>query len=218
MKQQKNLPNILPIFPLSNFIFFPKTSVPLNIFEPRYLEMINDSLKKDKLIGIIQPKNKKNVKNEKKPELYSIGCVGKIISFDETEDNRILLVLNGISRFEITEEITNDKLYRQCKVDFSKFEHDVIEGKNESRVSDLNSIFNDLKDFFQKKGYELDWNELKKQNLDQAINSLCMIAPFSLEEKQILLESNEINDRKNKLKEILNIYSVSNVETNYSIN
>ncbi|RZO63514.1 MAG: ATP-dependent protease [Candidatus Pelagibacterales bacterium] len=218
MKQQKNLPNILPIFPLSNFIFFPKTSVPLNIFEPRYLEMINDSLKKDKLIGIIQPKNKKNVKNEKKPELYSIGCVGKIISFDETEDNRILLVLNGISRFEITEEITNDKLYRQCKVDFSKFEHDVIEGKNESRVSDLNLIFNDLKDFFQKKGYELDWNELKKQNLDQAINSLCMIAPFSLEEKQILLESNEINDRKNKLKEILNIYSVSNVETNYSIN
>ena len=218
MKQQKNLPNILPIFPLSNFIFFPKTSVPLNIFEPRYLEMINDSLKKDKLIGIIQPKNKKNVKNEKKPELYSIGCVGKIISFDETEDNRILLVLNGISRFEITEEITNDKLYRQCKVDFSKFEHDVIEGKNESRVSDLNLIFNDLKDFFQKKGYELDWNELKKQNLDQAINSLCMIAPFSLEEKQILLESNEINDRKNKLKEILNIYSVSNVDTNYSIN
>ena len=215
---KENLPKIIPVFPLSNFIIFPKTTVPLNIFEPRYLEMINDSLKKDKLIGIIQPKNKKNVKNEKKPELYSIGCVGKIISFDETEDNRILLVLNGISRFEITEEITNDKLYRQCKVDFSKFEHDVIEGKNESRVSDLNSIFNDLKDFFQKKGYELDWNELKKQNLDQAINSLCMIAPFSLEEKQILLESNEINDRKNKLKEILNIYSVSNVDTNYSIN
>jgi|TARA_B110000438_G_scaffold255998_1_gene263172 Lon protease-like protein len=212
MNSQKNLPNILPIFPLSNFIFFPKTSVPLNIFEPRYLEMINDSLKKDKLIGIIQPKHKKNNEQIKQHDLYSIGCVGKIVSCDETDDKRILLVLNGISRFEITEEITTDKLYRQCKVDFSKFKNDIIEEKNKPEVLELNLIFNDLKYFFQKKGYELDWKELKKQNIDQAINSLCMIAPFSLEEKQILLESDKINDRKNKLKEILNIYSKSDIE------
>ena len=212
MNSQKNLPSILPIFPLSNFIFFPKTSIPLNIFEPRYLEMINDSLKKDKLIGIIQPKHKKNNEQTKQPDLYSIGCVGKIVSCDETDDKRILLVLNGISRFEITEEITTDKLYRQCKVDFSKFKNDIIEEKNKPEVLELNLIFNDLKYFFQKKGYELDWKELKKQNIDQTINSLCMIAPFSLEEKQILLESDKMNDRKNKLKEILNIYSKSDIE------
>tara|TARA_B110001454_G_C12516982_1_gene349335 strand:+ start:18 stop:671 length:654 start_codon:yes stop_codon:yes gene_type:complete len=211
MNNKKKLPDILPIFPLSNFIFFPKTSIPLNIFEPRYIQMINDSLKKDRVIGLIQPKFKKNIIDNNKPDLYSIGCAGKITSFNETKDKRIILVLNGISRFKILKEIPINKLYRQCKVEFKDFKEDLIMDNLSIKDSTQNLIFNDFKIFFQKKGYEIDWKELEKQNLNQAINSLCMIAPFSLEEKQILLETKNINDRKIKIKEILNTYILSDI-------
>jgi len=206
------LPNILPVLPLSNFIFFPNTSVPLNIFEQRYIEMINDNLKKNRMIGLVQPKCKKNNFKNNNPELYSIGCAGKITSFNETDDNRIILVLNGISRFKILEELPNEKLYRQCKVSFDQFKDDLNKNERKIEFSDLKLLFKDLKLFFQKKSYELDWKTLEKQNLDQAINSICMIAPFSLEEKQILLESKKIIDRKFKLKEILNTYIIGNIE------
>lgn len=206
------LPNILPVLPLSNFIFFPNTSVPLNIFEQRYIEMINDSFKKNRMIGLVQPKYKKNNFKSNNPELYSIGCAGKITSFNETDDNRIILVLNGISRFKILEELPNEKLYRRCKVSFDQFKDDLNKNERKIEFSDLELLFKDLKSFFQKKNYELDWKTLEKQNLDQVINSICMIAPFSLEEKQILLESKKIIDRKFKLKEILNTYSISNIE------
>ena len=206
------LPNILPVLPLSNFIFFPNTSVPLNIFEQRYIEMINDSLKKNRMLGLVQPKYKKNNFKNNNPELYSIGCAGKITSFNETDDNRIILVLNGISRFKILEELPNEKLYRRCKVSFDRFKDDLNKNKRKIEFSDLELLFKDLKLFFQKKSYELDWKTLEKQNLDQVINSICMIAPFSLEEKQILLESKKIIDRKFKLKEILNTYIIGNIE------
>ena len=120
MNKTINLPNILPVFPLSNFIFFPKTTVPLNIFEKRYLEMINDSMSGDRIIVMVQPKEK----NKQKPSLYKIGCAGKITSFNETDDGRYLIVLSGISRFKIVEEIQSDKLYRKCKADFSNFSAD----------------------------------------------------------------------------------------------
>ena len=206
------LPNILPVFPLSDFIFFPNTSIPLNIFEQKYIEMINDSLKKDRLIGLIQPKYKKNNFRNNNPELYSIGCAGKITSFNETDDNRIVLVLNGIIRFKILEELPSKKLYRQCKVSFDQFKDDLNKNERKLEFSDLELLFKDLKFFFQKKNYELDWTRLEKQNLDQVINSLCMIAPFSLEEKQILLEQKKIIDRKVKLKEILNTYIIGGIE------
>jgi len=119
----KNLPKILPIFPLSNFIIFPKTTVPLNIFEPRYIDMVNDSMKSDKLIGMIQPKKTGN--DLVVPELHNIGCLGKIISFKETEDKRYLIELKGLIRFEITREIETDKKYRQYEVDFKRFNHDL---------------------------------------------------------------------------------------------
>ena len=206
------LPNILPVLPLSNFIFFPNTSVPLNIFEQRYIEMINDSLKKNRMLGLVQPKYKKKKIKSNNPELYSIGCAGKITSFNETDDNRIILVLNGISRFKILEELPNEKLYRRCKVNFDQFKDDLNKNERKIEFSDLELLFKDLKSFFQKKNYELDWKTLEKQNLDQVINSICMIAPFSLEEKQILLESKKIIDRKFKLKEILNTYIIGNIE------
>ncbi len=206
MNKTINLPNILPVFPLSNFIFFPKTTVPLNIFEKRYLEMINDSMRSDRMIGMIQPKEQ----NKQKPSLYKIGCAGKITSFNETEDGRYLIVLSGISRFKIVEEIESDKLYRKCKVDFSDFSADQEVSRNKINFSDLKLIFQNLKSLFDKEGYLINWKELEKQDLSETLNALAMASPFSLEEKQILLESKDIIERRKKLEEILNTYVLDN--------
>jgi len=204
MKKINNLPKKISVFPLSNFIIFPKTSVPLNIFEPRYIEMIDDSMKSDRIIGMIQPKNK----NKEIPDLYTVGCAGKITSFNETDDGRYLIVINGVNRFKILKEIYNNKPYRQCEVSFDEFIEDKKENYNQIKFTDLKLIFKNLKSLFQKKGYIINWKDLEKQNLDQVINTLAMASPFSLEEKQILLETKDINNRKIKLEKILNTYLV----------
>jgi len=205
-KSNNNLPKKIPIFPLSNFIIFPKTTVPLNIFEPRYIQMVDDSMKSNRLIGMIQPRKTGDLK---KPDLHKIGCVGKITSFNETDDGRYLIVLNGICRYEITEELTSDKLYRECDVNFNKFESDLDldSKKQEIKFSDLSEIFSNLKKLFEQQGYQINWNDLKKQSLDQTINTLSMASPFTLEEKQILLEAKNLIDRKKKLEEILATYT-----------
>jgi len=205
-KSNNNLPKKIPIFPLSNFIIFPKTTVPLNIFEPRYIQMVDDSMKSNRLIGMIQPRKTGDLK---KPDLHKIGCVGKITSFNETDDGRYLIVLNGICRYEITEELTSDKLYRECNVNFNKFESDLDldSKKNEIKFSDLSEIFSTLKKLFEQQGYQINWSDLKKQSLDQTINTLSMASPFTLEEKQILLETKNLIDRKKKLEEILVTYT-----------
>ena len=210
MKKEK-FPNKISIFPLSNFIFFPNTNVPLNIFEPRYIEMINDSMKTTRLIGMVQPK--KNIEKSS-GQLYDIGCLGKITSFSETGDGRYLIILNGLSIFKIVEEIKNDKLYRECKISCDDFEDDVNVNKEEIKFSDLKLIFNDFKSFFQKRGFSINWDELEKQSLEQTINALAMASPFSLEEKQILLETKNLSLRKNKLEEILKTYVLDNFENN----
>ena len=206
MKKDNNLPEIIPIFPLSNFIIFPKTTVPLNIFEPRYIQMIDDCMKSDRIIGMIQPKNS----SSKVPELYDIGCAGKITSFNETNDGRYLIVLNGISRFKIVKEINSERLYRKFDVSFTEYNKDTNAGTTEIKFSDLELIFKNLKSLFRTKGYSVNWKELEQQSLDQTINTLSMASPFSLEEKQILLESVDLNTRKQKLEEILNTYLVDN--------
>jgi len=207
MKKKEKLPNKIPVFPLSNFIIFPKTIVPLNIFEPKYLKMVDDAMKNSRIIGMIQPKK---TFNNSVPELYDVGCVGKITSFNETEDGKYLIVLNGLSRFKILEEVKNDKLYRECIISFDQFKEDVNSKKEEIKFSDLELIFKKLKTLFQKKGYIINWNELKKQSLDQTINTLSIASPFSLEEKQALLETENLSIRKSKLEEILNTYIVDN--------
>jgi len=206
MESKKKIPNKIPIFPLSNFIIFPETTVPLNIFEPRYIEMIDDAMKGSKVIGVIQPKKSNNTT----PELHNVGCVGKITSFNETEDGRYLIVINGLSRFKIISEIKNKKSYRECEVSFNEFQSDLITKKGKINFSDLNLIFNDLKKIFEKKGYMINWNELQKQSLNHTINTLSMASPFSLEEKQVLLETQNLNLRKTKLEEILKTYAADN--------
>jgi len=211
MNKKDKLPNKISVFPLSNFIFFPNTIVPLNIFEPRYIEMVNDSMKNSRLIGMVQPK--KNLENSL-DQLYNIGCLGKITSFSETEDGRYLIILNGLSRFKIIKEIKNEKPYRECEINFNDFEDDIKINKEEIKFSDLELIFKDFKNLFDKKGYSINWNELKKQSLEQTINTLAMASPFSLEEKQTLLETKNLNLRKEKLEEILKTYIFDNFYNN----
>ncbi len=201
----KNLPTKLPVFPLSNFIIFPKTTVPLNIFEPRYIDMINDSMKSDKLIGMIQPKN--SIDKDNKPELFEVGCAGKITDFNETDDGRFLIELKGLTRFKNIKEIKTEKKYRILEVSYDSFYQDLIDKKEEIKFSDLELIFKDLKSLFEKRGFIINWKALEKQSLDETINALAMASPFTLEEKQILLEAKNLDLRKNKISEILKTYT-----------
>jgi Lon protease-like protein len=204
--KKEDLPNTIPVFPLSNFIIFPKTTVPLNIFEPRYVEMINDSMKKNKFIGMIQPKSISN-ENSLAPSLHKIGCLGKITSFKETDDGRYLIDLKGIIRFKILKEIADNKPYRSCEINFDDYLNDLSEKKENLKFSDLELIFKDLRQLFEKRGFIINWKALEKQSLDETINALAMASPFSLEEKQVLLEAVNLDLRKNKIAEILSTYT-----------
>jgi uncharacterized protein len=199
-----NLPKIIPVFPLSNFIIFPHTTVPLNIFEPRYVEMINDSLKTNKIIGLIQPK-KNNLSSI--PDLHEVGCLGKIINFNNTSDGKYIIELIGLSRFNIIKEVKNSKPYRECEINYENFQTDLTLPSKSIQFNDLELIFKDLKSLFEKKGYIINWKSLEKQDLNETINALAMASPFSLEEKQVLLECQSLEIRKNKIAEILNTYS-----------
>ena len=169
--------------------------------------MIDNSMKSNRIIGMIQPKKTGELK---KPDLHSIGCAGKITSFNETDDGRYLIIINGVCRFKIVDEINNDNLYRECEVKYEEFLGDLVEKNEAIEFSDLKLIFQNLKSLFKKQGYEINWKEIEKQSLDQTINTLSMASPFSLEEKQVLLESKNLNIRKEKLEEILNTYILDN--------
>ena len=199
----KNLPKQIPIFPLSNFVIFPKSTVPLNIFEPRYIQMIDDAIKGNRIIGMVQPKKTL----QKIPVLYNIGCAGKITTFEETKDKRYIIILVGIIRFRIIEELNTLKLYRECKINFDEFSDDLKEKEEKIKFSDLELIFKNLKSLFINEGYIINWKELEKQSLYETINALTMASPFSLEEKQVLLETISLNERKQKLEEILSTYN-----------
>ena len=205
----QDLPKKISIFPLSNFIIFPNTSVPLNIFEPRYLDMVNDSMQSNKLIGMVQPIINKNLNNTN-PSLHKIGCLGKITSLKETNDGRYLIELKGMIRFQIIEEVKNTKKYRECNVKYDNFYDDLNNNEEDLKFSDLELIFKDFKTLFEKRGFIINWKQLEKQSLNETINALSMASPFSLEEKQILLETKNLSLRKAKIAEILSTYSYDN--------
>jgi len=208
--KKEDLPNKIPVFPLSNFIIFPKTTVPLNIFEPRYIDMINDSMKSNKLIGMIQPKTS-NIK-QIKPELHEVGCLGKITSFRETEDGRFLIEVKGLIRFKKIAELSTENKYRVLEVNFKDFYQDLEDKKENLKFSDLELIFKDLKSLFEKRGFIINWKALEKQSLDETINALAMASPFSLEEKQVLLEAQNLDNRKEKISQILSTYTFDNFD------
>tara|TARA_Y100000591_G_C21525235_1_gene541359 strand:- start:174 stop:689 length:516 start_codon:yes stop_codon:yes gene_type:complete len=160
-------------------------------------------MKKHRMIGMIQPRKSGSLK---KPDLYQIGCIGKITSFNETEDGRILIILNGICRYKINSELNTDKIYRECNVQYESFSKDILQKSNEINFTDLSAIMENMKKFFKKQGYIVNLKDLEKKDLAKTLNDLSMASPFSLEEKQILLESLDINIRKEKMEQILNNY------------
>ena len=192
----KNFPSIIPIFPLNGVIYFPKTNLPLNIFEQRYLDLVNDTYRKDKLMGMVQSQRSQD-------KVYKIGCLGKISDLQKSEDGRILINLTGITRFKILDEVKSDKLYREFKVDYKKFEIDL---ENNTEDSDTGSLIEKAKVFFKKNGLLLNWREFEKLDKTQRVNTLSMISPVTNEEKQKLLESLTIKDKIETLENIINFY------------
>ena len=192
----KTFPDEIPIFPLSGVIYFPKTNLPLNIFEQRYLDLVNDSLQGDKLIGMIQLKNVSE-------EVHKVGCLGKISNFEKSQDGRILINLTGITRFEVLKEKKNSKLYREFKVSYEKFNLDL-----ESAMEEVNTetLMQKAQIFFKKNGLLLNWKEFDKLDKTQKINTLAMIAPVTNEEKQKLLESVSLTQKTKNLTDIISFY------------
>ena len=192
----KSYPSIIPVFPLSGVIYFPKTNLPLNIFEQRYIDLVNDCYNKNKLMGMVQSKRESDL-------VYSVGCLGKIIDYQKSKDGRILINLNGITRFKILKEEPNDKLYREFKVNYENFEDDLIEKKEKINSLDL---MEKTKIFFKRSGLLLNWKEFEKLGPDQKINTLGMIAPITNEEKQKILESVTLYEKIKTLESIIDFY------------
>ena len=197
---ETELPKKISVFPLSNAIFFPRTVLPLNIFEKRYIQMVSDSMKENKVFGMVQPKVKRN----KNIELYKVGCLGKIISFNETKDNRFIIALSGITRFKILNEVNNDKLYREFIVDYSEYSKDLKKIETIEKNSQKNTLLKKVELLFNKMDCYVELKEFKKLSLDQLINTISMVSPFSVEEKQKLIETIEVEDKFKTLDDIIN--------------
>ena len=203
----KKFPNIIPVFPLSGVIYFPKTNLPLNIFEQRYLNLINDAYNKDKLMGMVQSKKEND-------SVYEVGCLGKISDYQKSKDGRILINLTGISRFKILKEIPNDKLYREFQVDYESFVGDIENSHNEV---DTKELMKKAKTFFKRNGLLLNWREFEKLDHAQKINTLSMIAPITNEEKQKLLEAISLENKIKTLESIIGFYLYETSESNQTI-
>jgi Lon protease-like protein len=203
----KKFPNVIPIFPLSGVIYFPKTNLPLNIFEQRYLDLVNDAYSKDKLMGMVQTK-----KEDK--DVYDIGCLGKISDYQKSRDGRILINLTGISRFKILKEITGKKLYREFKVEYKDFDNDIDDDQ-----TDVNSdtLIEKAKNFFKRNGLLLNWREFEKLDHAQKINTLSMIAPITNEEKQKILEAISLESKIKTLESIISFYLYETSSNNQTI-
>ena len=192
----KKFPGIIPIFPLSGVIYFPKTNLPLNIFEQRYLDLVNDAYNKDKLMGMVQSKKTGST-------VYDIGCLGKISDYQKSKDGRVLINLTGISRFKILKEVSNKKLYREFQVNYDSFSEDINDTNSQTDSSDL---MENAKVFFKRNGLLLNWKEFEKLDPTQKINTLAMIAPITNEEKQKLLETISLKSKINTLNNIIGFY------------
>ena len=192
----KSFPEIIPIFPLSGVIYFPKTNLPLNIFEQRYLNLINDAYNNNKLMGMVQSK-------KKGAEVYKIGCLGKISDYQKSKDGRVLINLTGVTRFKIQEEINNKKLYREFRVNYKDFQNDLI---NSYKNIDDSNLIRTSKIFFERYGLSLNWSEFANLDKIQKINTLAMIAPVTNEEKQKLLETISLEDKIKTMENIISFY------------
>ena len=205
----KNLPEEIPIFPLSNAIFFPNTVLPLNIFEPRYKQMIEDSLEKNKFIGMAQP-NLQNLQSSK-PDIFNVGCVGIVQKHNKTPEGTYLVNLEGLVRFKVIKELKTEKLYRTFKVSYLDFSSDLEENnKKEIDTKSTLELIEKTKKFFKMFQLSTDWRMIEKVEPNKLINSLAMICPFTSAEKQRLLETTSIRERNEILNQIINFYILGN--------
>ena len=203
----KKFPDVIPVFPLSGVIYFPKTNLPLNIFEQRYLDLVNDAFNKDKLMGMVQSKKENDA-------VYDVGCLGKISDYQKSKDGRVLINLTGISRFKILKEVSSKKLYREFEVDYQNFGEDTENSKDDI---DTNNLMEKAKTFFKRNGLLLNWVEFEKLDQAQRINTLAMIAPVSNEEKQKLLEAISIQNKVKTLESIISFYLYETGSNNQTI-
>jgi len=188
-----DLPTIIPVFPLAGALLLPRVPMPLNIFEPRYLEMIDDTLKTSRVIGMIQPDEGKGGPVSR-PNLYATGCAGKITQFSETGDGRYLITLHGIARFRIIEEMPVTTPYRQCRVDFADFAEDLVANRGEEAV-DRDELLRTLSNYLTKNKIEADWKGIREAPTEALVNGLSMMAPYGSREKQALLEAPDLKTR-----------------------
>ena len=192
--------------------FFPRTILQLNIFEKRYIQLIEDCMKEKRIFGMVQPKKKLVAI----PEVYNVGCLGKIISFNETNDKRFIITLSGISRFKIKKELKTDKPYRIFNVDYSQFKDDLKFKKNNIISFNKNILLKKIKLFFKKLNYSLEFNELQKLDFDQLISTVSMVSPFSIEEKQKLLEVIKIEEKIKLIEQIID-FNIVDLQENKTI-
>ena len=190
-----NFPKKISVFPLRGAIFFPKTNLPLNIFERRYVSMIEDALKGEKYIGMVQTKKVEG-------DVFRVGCLGKIDRHERTSDGRILINLNGLTRFKIDEEINNDKLYREFIVNYDDFKEDMKLKEYAVKNEILEKLIDNSKKYFNQQGVLIDWKEISKLKAFEQIYTLAMISPFSVSEKQKVLEIPDLNEAASTLNEI----------------
>jgi Lon protease-like protein len=203
---KKKIPQEISIFPLANAVFFPNTVLPLNIFEPRYKKMVEDALVSNKMIGMIQTKNGNN---PKKPEVFSVGCLGKIDTHTKTADGRYLINLKGLIRFRVLDEIETSLAYRKFKVTYDEFLDDLEQIKFNDKI-DVLKLLDKSRKLFKIHHLSTDWKVVEKVEPDQLVNSLSMICPFSVSEKQGLLEAKTLLERNVLINQIINFYITSN--------
>ena len=188
-----DLPDVIPVFPLAGALLLPRGQMPLNIFEPRYLAMVDDALGGRRLIGMIQP-DAAHPGSETRPNLYKIGCVGRITQIAETGDGRYLLQLTGIARFRIDEELPVATPYRQCRVVYGQFTDDFIARKGEDEV-DRTSLLRALSEFLEANNLKADWEGIENAPNEALVNALAMMSPYGTAEKQALLEAPDLKTR-----------------------
>ncbi|GAA3844872.1 LON peptidase substrate-binding domain-containing protein [[Pseudomonas] carboxydohydrogena] len=189
-----DLPETIPVFPLSGALLLPRGQMPLNIFEPRYLEMVDDALRDGhRMIGIIQP-DAAHSQSEEHPKLFRVGCVGRITQFGETGDGRYILELTGIARFQVVDELTVLTPYRQCKVDFFPFIDDFVARKGEDEV-DRDAVLDTLTKFLKANSLKVDWDGIRAAPNEALVNALAMMSPYGPAEKQALLEAPDLKTR-----------------------
>ncbi len=200
----EDLPGIIPIFPLDGALLLPGGRLPLNIFEPRYLAMISDALSTPhRLIGMIQT-NSSTTQDEMSPMLYSVGCAGRISSFEETTDGRYLISLDGMIRFRVSDEAEGRSDYRQYHVDYSGFSDDLHINE---KPYDRTRLMTVLKQYFHIKGFSADWESIESCAEEKLITTLSMICPLPVAEKQMLLEALDIPSRGEMLTTMLEMES-----------